>query len=81
MASIDSSVVIQEIVTRTGSEQGALVRRLNMLGQDILRRKGFGPPVGDLAVDETVDNMDAGYPGISHIADVCLPWKTMLYRD
>ena len=70
MASIDSSVVMREIRSRTGSEQGALVRRLNMLGQDILRRKGFGPPVGDLAVDETVDNMDAGYAGISHIADV-----------
>lgn len=70
MASIDSSVVMKEIRSGNGTEQGALVRRLNMLGQDILRRKGFGPPVGDLDVEDTQDNMDAGYTGISHIADV-----------
>lgn len=70
MASIDSSVVMKEIRSGNGTEQGALVRRLNMLGQDILRRKGFGPPVGDLDVEDTIDNMDASYSGISHIADV-----------
>lgn len=69
-AAIDESVVLSEIRSGNGTEQGALVRRLNMLGNDILRRNGFGPPVGDYPVEETIDNIDAAYQGISRVVDM-----------
>lgn len=69
-AAIDEGVVLSEIRSGSGTEQGALVRRLNMLGNDILRRNGFGPPVGDYPVEETIDNIDAAYQGISRVVDI-----------
>lgn len=67
MAAQDVEVVKSEIASGNGTEQGALVRRLNLLGKDILRRNGYGPPVGDLAITTT---SDASYTGISQIMDV-----------
>ncbi len=69
-SAIQENIVSGEIRSGQGSEQGALVRRLNMLGRDILRRRGFGPPVGDLDILDTVNNLDAAFRGISHIMDV-----------
>lgn len=69
-SAIDESVVLSEIRSGKGTENGALVRRLNMLGKDILRRKGFGPPVGDYDIQDTVNNLDAAYTGISRLVDV-----------
>lgn len=66
-AAIDPSIVIAEIISGKGTEKGALVRRLNMLGKDILKRNGFFPPVGDIELES---NTLAGYQGISQIMDV-----------
>ncbi len=69
-AAIDEKIVRSEIHSGRGTENGALVRRLNMLGKDILRRKGFGPPSGDYDIFDLDNNMDAAYKGISHMVDV-----------
>jgi len=69
-AAADEKVVISEIKRKKGTDQGALVRRLNMLGKDILRRKGFFPPVGDVDVTDLQIDLTAGYKGISKIMDV-----------
>jgi len=66
----DEKVVASEIRTKRGTDQGAMVRRLNMLGKDILRRKGFFPPVGDVDVLDLKIDLMAGYRGISRIMDV-----------
>ncbi len=67
MGAQDASVVESEIQARKGTEQGALVRRLNLSSTDILKRNGYGPPVGDLAI---WTRNDAVYTGISQIMDV-----------
>ncbi len=67
LANVDEDVVVAEIESGNGTEQGALARRLNLLGNDILRRNGYGPPVGDL---EIPDSTETAYTGISKIVDV-----------
>ena len=69
-SAIDEKVVVAELGSDRGSEEGALVRRLNMLGEDILRRKGFGPPSGDQEIIQSTDNLDSPYLGISRFVDV-----------
>lgn len=69
-SAIDEKVVIAELGSDNGSQEGALVRRLNMLGEDILRRKGFGPPSGDQEIIQDTDNIDSPYIGISRFVDV-----------
>ena len=69
-AATDEKLVMNEIKSKKGTEQGALVRRLNMLGRDILRRKGFFPPVGEVDVTDIRLDLTAGYKGISTIVDV-----------
>ena len=69
-AAIDGKVVVSELRSGKGTEQGALVRRLNMLGKDILRRKGFGPPSGDREFVGDTDNIDSPYIGTSKFVDV-----------
>jgi len=81
-AAIDSNIVMAEIRSRTGSEQGAVVRRLNMLGRDILRRKGFFPPVGEIDILDIRFNNLVAYQGISQIMDVeCGPYGTYSILD
>jgi DNA-binding beta-propeller fold protein YncE len=70
MAAINDTVVIGEIKSKGGSESGALVRRLNMMGEDILRRRGFFPPVGDVDITDIKLNTFAAYKGISSLVDV-----------
>lgn len=70
LAATDVTTVLQEIKSNTGSEAGALVRRLNMMGSDILKRDGYTPPVGDTDIEETIENTDATFEGISQITDV-----------
>ncbi len=70
LAATNESTVLSEIKSKKGTEAGALVRRLNMMGTDILKRDGYTPPVGDTDVDKTIDNKDATYQGISQITDV-----------
>lgn len=70
LAATNVSTVLSEIKSHTGTEAGALVRRLNMMGTDILKRDGYTPPVGDTDIEETIDNNDATYQGISQITDV-----------
>ena len=41
-----------------------------MLGKDILRRKGFGPPSGDREFVGDTDNIDSPYIGTSKFVDV-----------
>lgn len=67
MAAMDENAVKSDITSRSSSEQGSVVRRLNWPGSDILERNGYGPVVGDLDV---LDNNLGGYTGISHITDV-----------
>ena len=69
-AAADERLVVKEIKSKKGTEQGALVRRLNMLGRDILRRKGFFPPVGEVDITDIQLDLTAGYKGISSIVDV-----------
>ncbi|MGN0764119.1 MAG: hypothetical protein ACI4MK_12055 [Aristaeellaceae bacterium] len=66
-AAVDSDVIIAEVNARTGSEEGAIVRRLNLMGQDILRRKGFYPQVGDV---EDLSDTAPFYAGVSQVMDV-----------
>ena len=69
-AAVDNGVVLSEIRSGKGTEQGALVRRLNLMGKDILRRKGYTPPVGDVDILDTIANPDTAYQGISQITDI-----------
>lgn len=65
------TTILSEIKAKKGSEQGALVRRLNMMGTDILKRDGYMPPVGDADIVDVMVNKDAGdYEGLSEIKDV-----------
>ncbi|HIW74361.1 MAG TPA: tetratricopeptide repeat protein [Firmicutes bacterium] len=66
-AAVDASLIVAQVQSREGSEQGAVVRRLNMTGQDILRRKGFFPPVGDV---EDLQETAPAFSGVSQIMDV-----------
>lgn len=66
-AAVDESLVIAEVGAGAGSEEGAIVRRLNMLGQDILRRKGYFPQVGDV---EDLGLKEPAFHGVSQIMDV-----------
>ncbi|MBP5303899.1 MAG: hypothetical protein J6Z00_03330 [Clostridia bacterium] len=66
----DVSTVLSEIKHNDGTEAGALVRRLNMMGTDILKRDGYAPPVGDTDILNAMENPDATYNGLSQITDV-----------
>ncbi len=66
-AAVDADLIVAQVQSREGSEQGAVVRRLNMSGQDILRRKGFFPPVGDI---EDLQETAPAFSGVSQIMDV-----------
>jgi len=68
LAPSDLAQVEAELQGGAGTEQGALVRRLNMLGADILDRNGYGPPSGDMDIFDV--SPDAGYTGVSKIVDV-----------
>ena len=70
LAASNESTVQAEIKAKKGTEQGALVRRLNMMGSDILKRDGYMPPVGDADILDTMMNKDANYQGLSQITDV-----------
>lgn len=70
MAAMNKDVVISEIAGKKGTEEGTLVRRLNILGNDILRQQGFFPPVGDVDVLGNELTFYGSYPGISTIVDV-----------
>lgn len=67
LAAMDENAVRSDIQSRSSSDQGMVVRRLNYRGSDIMDRNGYGPVVGDLAV---LDSNLGGYTGISHITDV-----------
>ena len=82
MAAINESTVLAEIKSNKGTENGALVRRLNMMGTDILKRDGYAPPVGDTDILDTLKDKDATYQGISEIKDVsCGPYGTYALLD
>ncbi len=66
-AAVDSEVIIAEVAAGAGTEEGAVVRRLNLMGQDILRRKGFYPQVGDV---EDLSETAPFYAGVSQIMDI-----------
>lgn len=66
-AAVDSEVIVAEVAAGAGTEEGAVVRRLNLMGQDILRRKGFYPQVGDV---EDLTQTAPFYAGVSQIMDV-----------
>ncbi len=66
-AAVDEKVVIAEVEAGQGTEEGAVVRRLNMLGQDILRRTGYFPQVGDV---EDLRDTQPFFKGVSQIMDV-----------
>lgn len=70
MAAMSREIIVSEIAGRTGTEEGTLVRRLNMLGNDILRREGFFPPVGDVDILDYRVNLFGAYSGPSVIVDV-----------
>jgi hypothetical protein len=70
MAAMNKDVVLAEIASKNGTEEGTLVRKLNILGNDILRQEGFYPPVGDVDVTNNNLNFYGSYPGISTIVDV-----------
>jgi DNA-binding beta-propeller fold protein YncE len=70
MAAMNQDVVLSEIAGKKGTEEGTLVRKLNMLGNDILRQRGFYPPVGDVDVTGNDLNFYGAYRGISTIVDV-----------
>ena len=70
MAAMNKDIVLAEIAGKTGSEEGTLVRRLNMLGNDILRREGFFPPVGDVDILDFKVNLFGAYQGPANIVDV-----------
>ena len=70
MAAMNKNIILAEIAGKSGSEEGTLVRRLNMLGNDILRREGFFPPVGDVDILDFKVNLFAAYQGPSIIVDV-----------
>lgn len=77
------STILSEIKAKKGTEQGALVRRLNMMGTDILKRDGYMPPIGDADILDTMQNKDAGdYTGLSRIIDVsCGQYGTYAILD
>lgn len=66
-AAVDNEVIMAEAASGVGTEEGAVVRRLNLMGQDILRRKGFYPQVGDV---ENLSDTAPFYSGVSQMMDV-----------
>ncbi|MDR1531421.1 MAG: NHL repeat-containing protein, partial [Clostridiales bacterium] len=66
-ATVDEKIIIAETFAREGTEQGSPVRRINMNGQDILRRKGYFPPVGDVY---NLQDTAPVYSGVSRLTDV-----------
>ena len=68
IASIDERIVRQELFTG-GSEQGAIVRKLNILGQDILPRTGRFPQIGDVDFPPS-DDVSKAYRGVAQLTDV-----------
>jgi len=70
MAAMNQNIIIEEIASKNGSTEGTLVRKLNMLGNNILRQEGFYPSVGDVDVTDSELNFYGAYPGISTIVDV-----------
>ena len=82
LAASNESTVQSEIKAKKGTEQGALVRRLNMMGSDILKRDGYMPPIGDADILDTMMNKDASYEGLSQITDVsCGTYGTYALLD
>ena len=82
LAASNESTVQAEIKAKKGTEQGALVRRLNMMGSDILKRDGYMPPIGDADILDTMMNKDASYQGLSQITDVsCGTYGTYALLD
>lgn len=82
LAASNESTVLSEIKAKKGTEQGALVRRLNMMGSDILKRDGYMPPIGDADIVDTMQNKDASYQGLSQITDVaCGDYGTYALLD
>ncbi len=77
------TTILSEIKSKKGTEQGALVRRLNLNGADILKRDGYAPPVGDTDIEDSLNNKDAGgYSHISSIKDVsCGQYGTYALMD
>jgi DNA-binding beta-propeller fold protein YncE len=70
MAAMNQNIVKAAITSKNGTEEGTLVRRLNMLGNNILRQEGFYPSIGDVDVTDSNLNFYGSYPGISTIVDV-----------
>lgn len=70
MAAMNKDIILSEIAAKKGTEEGTLVRKLNMLGNDILRREGFFPPVGDVDITDYKVNLFGAYKGPSTIVDV-----------
>lgn len=67
-AAIDERVVVAEMAGG-GTEQGAIVRKLNILGQDILPRMGRFPQVGDVVFPSSND-VSKSYRGVAQLTDI-----------
>lgn len=67
-AAIDERLVYAEAFGG-GTEQGAIVRKLNILGQDILPRTGRFAQVGDIVFPSSTD-VSKSYRGVAQLTDV-----------
>ncbi len=82
MAAMNKDIILSEIGAKKGTEEGTLVRKLNMLGNDILRREGFFPSVGEVDITDYQVSLFAAYKGPSNIVDVsCGPYGTFSLLD
>lgn len=68
-SAVQSSVIITEITKRKPTEKGSPIRRLNINGQDVLRRKGYWPTVGDVNIP-AINDAAATFSGLSVFVDI-----------
>lgn len=67
---IDERGFIYATVSSGGTSRGGVIRRLNPSGEDVLRREGFGPPMGDVAFVLAGELRNATILGNSSLQDV-----------
>ena len=75
-ATVSPGRIMSEVSNRAPTEGGSPVRRLNMNGQDIMRRNGYFPPVGDVY---NLRDTSPAFSGVSNFTDVAAGMNGTFY--
>ncbi len=72
IASIDEQQVVSAIQSRSTSGDYAMVKKLNPSGSDVMIRRGFWPPAGEIDMNSGFTTSGANTSGPSTIVDVAV---------